>query len=53
MSGKKYGKAELRIMLFEEENDILTASDEGATVDVYKWFGVGAKEWGKDWEDEF
>ena len=49
MSGKKYGKAELRIVLCEEENDILTSSGEGAKVDVYEWFGVSAK----DWEDEF
>lgn len=45
MLGKKYGKAELRIVLFEEENDILTSSSEGAKVDVFTWFGENAKEW--------
>ena len=49
MSGKKYGKAELRIVLFDEENDILTSSGEGAKVNVFEWFGDSAKEW----EDEF
>lgn len=49
MSGKKYGKAELRIVLFDEEKDILTSSGDGKVVDVFGWFGDSAK----DWEDEF
>ena len=49
MSGKKYDKAELRIVLFDEEKDILTSSGDGKVVDVFGWFGDRANEWA----DEF
>lgn len=47
MVGKKYSKAEIRVVLFEETGDVLASSNE-RTIDVSGWFGDAEK-----WEGNF
>lgn len=47
MVGKKYSKAEICVVLFEETGDVLASSNE-RTIDVSGWFGDAEK-----WEGNF